>query len=708
MSHRQKITLPVICSAAVAFIICCAPTVHEPKVVSPPSGVPRNPFLYDFNEVIRFGDLKPGQITEATDRALEKADSILDDMLAVPDKERTFNNTMRRIDDIYRWVEKIWSPSSLMGSTHPSRDIRQEADSSSIRFERYLNDLAVNEDLYAAVVAFGQTAEARVLSGVKKKFLEETMRDFRRSGFGLGKEEREQVNQIQNALSEIGLEFRRNISSYQDTLLITKAEATGLPEAFLKDRSHGDGQYAIDMSYPSYFPFMKFADSDEARRKLSHKFLNRARDKNLDVLDEILRLRRNLAEVLGYQSFAEYRTEDRMTKEPATVWEFERDLQISLREKARIDYQEMLAMKSQITDMRDSVINPWEKLYYENRLLQEKYQVNEEEIKQYFEIGNVIDGLFAITQRLFNLEYREVKNPSVWHKDVKMYEVYSKENGGMIARFYLDLYPRADKYQHAAAFSVVMGKGMPDGYQKPAYCLVCNFPKPSWDSPSLLPHDDVETFFHEFGHLLHGVLTKSEYIRYSGTSVPRDFVEAPSQMLENWVWDKESLALFARHHETGEVIPSELLERMLSARNLNSGTKALQQVFYSVYDFTLHDGYDPDGERSTTDVLRELQNGITLYPYQEDTHFQGSFGHLYGYAAGYYGYMWSEVYAQDMFSVFEENGVLDQNTGMRFRRLILEKGGTDDPLVMVREFLGREPNNQAFLRSLGLESEVFP
>ncbi|MEE9167153.1 MAG: M3 family metallopeptidase [Candidatus Neomarinimicrobiota bacterium] len=724
MMEKSKSLLFFIILGCSLMLSSCVPSARKQKEVAPPVPTRPNPLLHGFNEVIRFGELQEGDITEATEVAFSEAESILEGIISIPDDARTFENTMLRIDDIHHAVEMVWSPASLLGSTHPVEVIRNEGDSSSIRFEKLLNNLAVNEDLYGAVMAYSETEEAKSLDGHRKKYLLETIRDFQRSGFGLGKERREEVRRIQNELSVVVLEFSRNFSEYHDTLVIAGDVSEGLPESYLMERFREDSTYAINMSYPSYFPFMKYAKSDSAREKLSYKFLNRARNENLSLLDEMLRLRSRMAAVLDYDTFAEYRTEDRMAKDPVAVWQFEKDLHQHMLEKAEMDYQQMLNMKSEITGDSATMIHPWEKRYYENQLLLTEYAVDEEQVKQYFEIGNVIDGLFAITQRLFGLDYREVPNPSVWHEDVRMFEVFAGESmelssqgslsdtpapdvegtprGELIGRFYLDLFPRADKYQHAAAFSVVIGKMLLDGYQKPAYALVCNFPRPADQQPSLLPHGDVETFFHEFGHLLHGILTGSALIGQAGTAVERDFVEAPSQMLENWVWNKESLSLFAKHYETGEPIPEELIDRMLSAKNLNSGTKALQQIFYGMLDFSLHDGYDPQGEETTTDVMKDLQNEITLFPYQEDTHFQASFGHLHGYAASYYGYMWSLVYAQDMFSVFEDNGVLDPETGMKFRQVVLERGGSVDPLEMVQEFLGREPNNRAFLRSLGL------
>jgi len=272
----------------------------------------------------------------------------------------------------------------------------------------------------------------------------------------------------------------------------------------------------------------------------------------------------------------------------------------------------------------------------------------------------------------------------------------------MIGKFYLDLYPRENKYQHAAEFTIVSGKKVGDLYQLPVACLVCNFPKQTADKPSLLAHDDVETFFHEFGHLIHDLLSKTELSSQSGTSVAMDFVEAPSQMMENWVWNKEALKLFARHYKTGEIIPDTLLSRMLDARNLQSGNNLLQQIFYGMLDLTLHENFDPTGGQSTSDVVIELQNSITHYPHFPGTNQLASFDHLLDYSASYYGYLWSEVYAADMFSVFEENGIFDSKSGRKFRETILEKGGSEDPLRLVENFLGRKLDNNAFIINQGI------
>jgi len=671
---------------------------ENPKIRKPIN----NPLLVDFNDVHDFSALKPGHIKRATTYALESTDMILAEILAVADENRNFKNTMVSIDDIYVAIEAVWSPGYLMGSTHTEKLIRDEGLESSRTIQKYITDLSLNEDLYNAVMAYSASAEAIGLSGYKKKFLDDTILDYKRSGFDLSKEERDKVKIIFNELSDLGLEFSKNISDFQDTLYVTEKEMKGLPESYQKEHLLDDGRYAIDMPYPSYVPFMEFSESDEAREQLQFKYKNRAKNSNLSVLDNIISKRRELVQVLGYASYAEYRTENRMAQNPENVWNFENDLKKKVRPKGQLDVNEMLKIKSKRTGKDENVIQPWEASFYYNQILKEKFDLDPEEVRKYFEFNNVTEGLFTIYQTLFDVRFKQVEHPSIWHEDVQMFEVYDRESKDLIGRFYLDMFPRPNKYGHAAAFSVTMGKMTDNGYQKPATALVCNFPKPTEFQPSLLTHDNVETYFHEFGHLVHGVLTESNLMSYAGTSVPRDFVEAPSQMLENWVWQKESLSLFAKHYETGEVIPDELLNKMIAAKNVNSGTRTLQQIFYGVLDFTLHDGFDPTGEMSTTKIVNKLQNEITFYPMQAGTHMQAAFGHLNGYGAAYYGYMWSKVFAQDMFSIFEEKGIMDPETGKRYREVILGKGGTENPLDLVREFLGREPNSEAFTRSLGL------
>jgi len=684
----------------ILFIIGCAVLNSSPTITVSHNA---NPILYSFNEVINFQSIEKGDITAEVETTLKDANKILTEVLSISDSMRTFKNTLLKIDDLYNIVSKVWNLAELLSSTHPSDDIRDESDENDIKIQEYMVNLSVNKNLYRAILSYSNSKEAQTLNKSRKRFLHSELRDFRRSGIELNAKKQHKLKNIQISLTELGIDFLNNITSNNDIMYINDNMTEGLPESYKNERLQPDGRYAIDLTNPSFEPFMKYAVSDSLRKLLRFKYLNIAVPDNIDILNEIIHLSKEMSEILGYSSFAAYIIEEAMANTPAEVWEFENNLRKSIENKASMDLQEMIYIKQEISGDREVIIYDWDKYYYENKLLINKYSVDSEKVKEYFELNSVIEGFFNITGRLLGLRYHKVKNPSVWHEDVSMYELFDEKSGKLLGRFYLDLYPRPHKYQHAAEFTIVSGKKIGNSYQLPMACLVCNFPKSSKNHPSLLSHDNVETFFHEFGHLIHDMLSKTELASQSGTSVPMDFVEAPSQMLENWVWNKESLNLFARHYITGEVIPDTLLNNMIAARNLQSGNNLLQQIFYGLLDLSLYDGYDPSGILSTTDIMKQLQNSITHFPYFEGTYQQASFDHLLDYAASYYGYLWSEVYAHDMFSIFEEGGVLNSNIGIRYREEILEKGGSEDPMNLVINFLGRQPNNKAFLKSLGIE-----
>ncbi|HSW56457.1 MAG TPA: M3 family metallopeptidase [Ignavibacteriaceae bacterium] len=661
-----------------------------------------NPLLGKFNEVIQFADLTAEQIKEATDISIKEARESLAKLYAIPKEQRTFDNTMLELDNIYNEAGNVYGCIYLMNSTHPDDAVRNMAEECNAEFAKFFNEVSLDENLYRAVKDYSETAEAKSLTGYKARFTQRTVEDFERNGFALPKEKRDELKAINDKLSDLGILFQKNIAEVSDYLIVDETEIDGLQEDYKNARRQEDGKYKIDLTYPSYVPFMKFSNSESARKKLYTLYNNRASTKNPEVLIKVLILRQQMAELLGFKTYAEYRTGDRMAKTPQNVWDFENNLVDRLKEKAQMDYDELLTVKSaKLGDETIDVIQPWESGYYNNILLKEKYELDQNLVKEYFETNNVIDGLFQITQNLFGVEYEEVKEPSVWHKDVRLFNV--KQNGKIISRFYIDLYPRPNKYSHAACFPMIGSKETENGPQLPTATLVCNFPAPTADMPSLLPHGDVETFFHEFGHVLHSVLTKTKLSSQSGTSVSRDFVEAPSQIFENWTWDYESLELFAKHYKTGEVLPKDLFDKMLAAKNVGSGLANTQQVYYGILDFTLHDKYDPTSSKPIVEVMKELQNEITLYPYLEGTQMFAAFGHLMGYAAGYYSYLWALVYADDMFSVFDKNGIMDVNTGLRYRDIILANGSSRDELEMVKEFLGREPSQDAFFKSIGLE-----
>jgi thimet oligopeptidase len=661
-----------------------------------------NPLPGKFNQPIQFSELTAEYVSQATEAAINEAKESLNRLYKIPKENRTFDNTMLELDNIYNNAGNVSNTIYLMSSVHPDDAIRNKASESNSEFAKFFNEVELDENLYRAVKDYSESAEAKSLTGYKAKFVEETVRDFERNGFALSKEQRDQLKAINDKLSDLSIMFQKNIAEVNDFLIVDDTQIDGLQEDYKNARRQEDGKYKIDLSYPSYIPFMKFSNSEDTRKELYTMFNNRAAKNNLEILIKVLMLRKEMAELLGFKTYAEYRVGDRMAKLPQNVWDFENNLVEKLKQKAQMDYDELLTVKREKTgDQTIDVIQPWESGYYNNILLKEKYDLDQNLVKEYFPTNDVIDGLFQIAQHLFGVQFEEVKDPSVWYKDVRMFNV--KKDGKTISRFYIDLFPRANKFSHAACFPMIKGKETSAGYQMPVATLVCNFPAPTADVPSLLSHSDVETFFHEFGHVLHNVLTTAELSSQSGTSVARDFVEAPSQIFENWTWNYDALKLFAKNYKTGEVLPPDLFEKMIAAKNVGSGLSNTQQVFYGMIDFTLHDKYDPTSETTTTEIVEELQNKITLYPYLDGTHMQAAFGHLMGYAAGYYGYLWSLVYAQDMFSVFEKNGVMDVNTGLKYRDIILSKGGSRDELQMVIDFLGREPNQDAYFKSIGLD-----
>ncbi|MFQ6605839.1 MAG: M3 family metallopeptidase [Fidelibacterota bacterium] len=688
------------------FLLWGCTTGPEPMATdqggSGQAAVRSNPLLAEFNQPIQFSKLTAEDIPDATDRTLAKADQMLADIISVNPKDRNFQNTILAIDDIDNTLGRVEYPIYLMSSVHPDAQVRDNADSAIIKFSKWETDYSLNEDLFAAVDAYSKTEEVKTLQGEDFKLFDDIYRNFLRQGFGLPKEKRDELKKIRNELSQIGLEFNNNISKYTDTLVVTEAQIEGTPEWYKKAYKYGD-VYKIDISYPSRRTFMMLAKDADARRALSEKFLNKAADTNVELIPEMVAKHHELARVLGYDSYADYLLEDRMPKNPETVWAFEKELNDAIRAKQEAEIQELLAIKSRLSGQPETEINYWELHYLENILGEEKYNLNEEEIAEYFELNNVIGGLFTITQKVFGLKFREIENPSVWHPEVTMYEVRDAATNRRMGYFYLDLFPRENKYGHAAHFGITKGKATPQGYQYPMASLVCNFTRPTEDKPSLLKHkSEVVTFFHEFGHLIHGMVTTAKYYDHSGTSVDRDFVEAPSQIFENWVWDKEALKLFAKHYQTGEVIPDNLVDRMIAAKNMSTGGDMAFQVFLGMEDLTLYDTWGKQGPEPLLDMTQRLHKQVLMWNETPNTARIASFGHLNGYAASYYGYAWSKVFAQDMFSVFEQEGILNPDVGLRFRTEVLAPGGSREALDLVRDFLGREPNNEAFKRSLGI------
>lgn len=679
--------------------LCILTSSMPETTIQPGLDLQPNPLFPDFNKPYEFSKFTAASISAAAGLTIERCNVLLNKIVSNDENEKNYENTFLLLDDLYNEFGKAHALLELMSSVLTDVDKRNAALDAQSVLGKYYNEIHLNEDLYQSLKNYSLSEDGNRLTDYKKRFSDDVIRTFERNGFALPKEKRNELKVIFDMLNDLEIAFNNNIEIYHDEIIFTQPELSGLPEDYLDQRKQPDGTFLIDLSYPSYHPFMKYCRNDDSRRKLYMKFTTKAAQ-NKEVLKDILVERKKMALLLGFDTYATYSLDDNMAKTPKNVWDFENNLEEKIKPKAKKDYAELLSLKSAESGKDETVIYPWQSAYYSNLVLEKNYNLNNELLKQYFELNNVLDGIFVICSKLFKIDFEEIRNADVWHEEVRMFEV--KQNGKLCARFYLDLFPRKNKYSHAACFGMIDGKQTMNGYQLPVASLVCNFPKSTKSKPSLLTHDDVETMFHEFGHVLHHLLTASPVYYYSGTNVAIDFVEVPSQLFENWAWEYESLKLFARHYQTNEPLPGELHDKMIASKNAGSGIFILQQIFYGVLDMTLHDRYDAQTMPPVNHVVKELQGKITFYPFVEGTHFETSFGHLCGYAAGYYSYLWSKVYADDMFDEMKKTGILNYETGDKYHRMVLSKGGTQEELTIVKDFLGREPDSEAFLKGYGI------
>jgi thimet oligopeptidase len=473
-----------------------------------------------------------------------------------------------------------------------------------------------------------------------------------------------------------------------------------MPESWVEGLEVDDesGKYKVTIAYPHMIPFLENSPRRDLREQLRFKFNTVAVEENRKILEEAVALRQEIAEEFGLPTWSHHRLELRMAKTPERVKEMYDELRDPLTEKAREEISAVTKLLA--ADTGDDVVQVWDWSYYDTQQRKTDFGVDNFEVAKYFPLQLVLDGMFELTSEMFGITFREITDFDTWHDDVKCYAIDEAATGEEIARFYLDLFPREGKYGHAAEFPLIRSRLIEDGtYQSPVCAMVANFTKPTKDQPSLLQHGEVETLFHEFGHVLHQNLARTELARFSGTSTERDFVEAPSQIMEHWTWRADVLERFARHYETGEPIPSELVSQLVAARRLNKAMWQLRQMAYGWWDQELHAGSDRD-----LDAIYSEGAKISLLPPHEGTFALASFGHLMGgYDASYYGYMWAEVFGDDMFSRFEAEGVTNPEVGMAYRNEVLAKGGTLDADEMLLNFLGREPNKKAFLKKLGIE-----
>ncbi|MCA1825436.1 MAG: Zn-dependent oligopeptidase [Myxococcales bacterium] len=574
-------------------------------------------------------------------------------------------------DDASGAISDASARASLLRSVHPDAAMREAGERCEQESEALSTELSLDPEIYRALSNVDASGEDQGT----RWYLFRVLRDFRRAGVDKDDQTRARVRALNEELVRIGQEFQRNIRDDVRSIDVAHDDLAGLPADYVE--AHANGRITTD--YPDYIPFMTYARSSAAREELWKVYRQRAHPRNLEVLDRMLARRFELARLLGYPSWAAYVTEDKMIGSEKAAADFIEKIAAAAEARSRKDY-DVLRRRGGAER-----VGAWDSEFLKERVRAEQFDFDSQSVRPYFEIGRVQDGIFETTARMFGIEYRKADLP-VWHEDVTAWEIV--EQGRVIGRFFLDLFPREGKYKHAAQFTLTSGQR---GRSLPEGALVCNFPR----APALLEHSEVVTWFHEFGHLLHHIF--GGHTRWAGVSGVRtewDFVEAPSQMLEEWSRDASVLQTFARHHETGEPIPAALVQRMRAADEFGKGLRVRQQMFYAATSLQFHDR-DPAG-LDTTALAARLQEKYTPFRHVPETYFQESFGHLEGYSAIYYTYMWSLVIAKDLFGVFRREGLLAEEPALRYRKRILEPGGSRPAAELVKSFLGRDAAFDAF------------
>lgn len=678
-----------------------------PTAVLPAPPKPIEPAPFDIDPVAKgLGRSKPGPGTaEDFDRARDGIVRLCDESLATAtkelqgvaaldtksDAELTWDSTLGAIDRAKIAIRNAGDFPSLLAVSHPDQVVRERAKTCEPKVDKLETGMWLDAGIARVIKRYA--AKKETLSGPRTKLLAHVLREFRRNGLELEAKGQTRVRAINEELTKLAQDFDTNLAASHLYVDAAPAQLEGLPKEWIAShKPEADGKVRISTDYPDYFPVLTYAKDRKLALDLYKQFENRAADTNVAVLDKILTLRAEKAKLLGYATWADYVIEPRMAKDARTVATFLEGLKKHLAKKGDAEMAEFRAVHAKLGGKGNDPLPPSERLYLEDQVRKAKYGLDSKEVSQYFEVRKVKEGLLTITSRMFGIKFRPAEMPT-WHADIEPMEV-TDESGKVLGRFYFDLYPREGKYKHAAVFSIRDTVKMQDGSRLvPMAAIECNFPRPGNGGPALMSHQDAVTFFHEFGHILHHVLSEAELSTFSGTSVARDFVESPSQMLEEWAWAKETLDLFAVHHETGKPMPKPLHAAMLRSRGFGRAIATQRQLFLAALDQTYHTRPLPF---DTTKVLQEVQDAYTPFKYVEGTHFQASFGHLIGYDAGYYGYQWALSIAQDLFTRFKKEGLLNAKTAADYRASVLAMGSMDEEAKLVTKFLGRPPSNAAY------------
>ena len=679
-----------------------------------------NPLL-DLSGLPRFSQIRPDHVEPAIDHVLAKLRAGLTELLDA-NQEYTWENLVRPLEEADEWLDRVWAPVGHLNSVVNSEEIRKAYNACLPKLSEYGTELGQNDRLYHAFKQIKDDPSFALLDLGQRRVVENALRDFRLSGVELSDEQKDRFKAVMLELSNMHSKFEENLldATQAWTKHITDAaDLAGLPESacsLAKQTAERDGKtgWLFTLEFPSYYPVICYSDNRALRQEMYTAYVTRASDEgpnagkwdNTHIMEQLLALRHETATLLGFPNYAARSLATKMATRTDQVLAFLNDL---AQRALPMAHKELKEARAFARDQHGfDQLEAWDLAYYSEKLRQQRYSITQEELKPYFPESRGLEGMFHVVNRLYGLTIHERKDVDTWHGDVRFFQIL-EQNGKVKGEFYLDLYARAHKRGGAWMDDCRTRMRKGDHVQTPVAFLTCNFSPPIGDKPALFTHEEVETLFHEFGHGLHHMLTEIDYPSISGIGgVAWDAVELPSQFMENWCWQKEALAVISGHYETGEPLPDTLFTKMLAARNFQSAMQMLRQLEFSIFDFRLHLEYDPSRGARVYQILAQVRDTVAVIRPPSFNRFPHSFSHIFagGYAAGYYSYKWAEVLSSDAFSMFEENGIFDRETGLQFLNTILANGGSRDPMELFIEFRGREPQIDALLRHTGIVSDV--
>jgi|SaaInlStandDraft_5_1057022.scaffolds.fasta_scaffold16313_2 thimet oligopeptidase len=646
----------------------------------------------------------PKELIDNVHLAIENYEVSLNTLTQIADEELTFKNTFQFLEEQDHKFSQTYGKVRFLWNVSPNKALRDEAQKLMDKVQAWSVQTIYREDIYNILQKVSE--KEKDLMGEDLRLMVETLKYYKRIGINLPKSTRDTLKIEKSKLNKYKNQFKTNIKESKDIVNFTEGQLDGVPSEYLEAWVQSDGSYIVDVKiFSDYAAIMRNALRGDVRKQAMFARRNIARKKNIPLLKKIIQTRSSIAKLLGYKNWASYRLEPKMAKNPETVFNFLNQIRNGIKPKLLKELDTLKVRKQEDFPSDKVMLEPWDTGFYASLVAKEKHKIDSEKIKEYFEMKTTLAGMFRIYEKLFHIEFEELPLKEKIVEDMKLFLTRDAKTGEPLGLFYTDLFPREGKHKHFAMMRMVNAMTGSGGINyRPTVALVGNFSKPTADRPSLLTHGQVKTLFHEFGHVMHSVLTRAKYASFAGTNVPRDFSEAPAKMLENWVWDQSVISQFSRHYATGEVVPMDLLHRMKEVQKENIARRYSYQVAISMVDMQLHSIETMTNNLDVVSIANNIYEESMMQSYVKETAFVANIGHLMGYDAGYYGYLWADSIAEDLASKFElsKGGYLDVSIGLHLRNEIYSMGNTRDVNISIEKFLGRKKSINPFLKKLGI------